>query len=167
MYKAQDESGQRGSSQKQESRTYLGTGRTRVGREARSSRPRCSSSCRADPSPLLFFSSPFHEQSPSQTEHATKQQTNKNHLLDRTTHKKWRWSNNRHEGKKHQNKIEIQSLHYLEALKAPKEIDVNIMSRNGALTNVLFALAYPVGMPDCITWTEREIYLISASHALA
>jgi hypothetical protein len=41
------------------------------------------------------------------------------------------------------------------------------MSRNGALTNVLFALAYPVGMPDCITWTEREIYLISASHALA
>jgi hypothetical protein len=45
--------------------------------------------------------------------------------------------------------------------KAPKETDADIMSRNGALTDVLFALAYHVGMPDCITWTVREIYLIS------
>jgi hypothetical protein len=47
--------------------------------------------------------------------------------------------------------MERQSLYYLEALKAPKESDVNIMIRNGALTNVLFDLPYPVGTPDRIT----------------
>jgi hypothetical protein len=47
--------------------------------------------------------------------------------------------------------MERQSLHYLEALKTLKENAVNIMSRNGALTNVLFDLPYPVRTPDRIT----------------
>jgi hypothetical protein len=52
---------------------------------------------------------------------------------------------------------------YLDALYEPKENAAHIMSRKGALTNVLFDLPYPLGAPYLITCTAFHARSISAS----
>jgi hypothetical protein len=80
MYKAQAESG---SSQKQESRTYLGTGRTRVGREAQELQASMLLivPCRPLSSSIFFFTFPRAEPKPNR---ACNETTNKQKSLIRS-----------------------------------------------------------------------------------
>lgn len=56
------------------------------------------------------------------------------------------------------------SLNYLEALNPPNETAAKIMSRKGALTNVLFDRPNPVGTPDLITCTACMMMNLISYH---